>query len=268
MITGIGVSNGVIIAPAIIWHTNISYDYIPRKSTRPSFEVDRFEAARRTLWYKINDIRSCTSSIMHSDESAIFEVYKMILDDEDGLLEPLRNLIWQKRFSAEYAVITQFNLLLSDFLSIEDDYIRQRSDDMSGLRDQLLRILLDRPLPALYDQDSSRILVSTSCSPVDITCLDWSYLAGIVCECGDYSSHMSIIARALSIPCIVGVSDISGIVKNNDLVALDGEKGELWINPTPDIVHMIQHRGNRKDKQESKRSRISVGLPFAQMGSS
>ncbi len=267
MITGIGVSNGIVVAPAVIWHTNISYDYIPRKSTKPSFEVDRFEAARRTLWYKINDIRSCTSRIMQSDEAAIFEVYKMILDDEDGLLEPLRNLIWHKRLSAEYAVITQFNLLLSDFLSIEDDYIRQRSDDMAGLRDQLLRELLDRPLPSLSARDNPVVLVSTSCSPVDITCLDWSFLSGIICECGDYSSHMSIIARALSIPCIVGVSDISGIVQDNDVVLLDGEKGEVWINPSPDIIHMLQHRGNHKDKKDNKRGRISVGLPFAQMGS-
>ncbi len=267
MITGIGVSNGVVVAPAIIWHTNISYDYIPRKSTKPSFEVDRFESARRALWYKINDIRSCTSSIMQSDEAAIFEVYKMILDDEEGLLEPLRNLIWQKRLSAEYAVITQFGLLLSDFLSIEDDYIRQRSDDMAGLRDQLLRLLLDRPLPSLSAQDRPRILVSTSCSPVDITCLDWSYLSGVVCECGDYSSHMSIITRAISIPCVVGVSDASAIVKDNDIIALDGEKGEIWINPSPDIIHMLQHRSNHKDKKDVKRSRVSLSLPFAQMGS-
>lgn len=90
MIKGTGVSPGIGYAQAILLHPPTGSDYILRKCATPALEVDRFEAARRALHSKTQDLRVKAASIVGDEDAAIFDAYSLILDDEEGLLEPLR----------------------------------------------------------------------------------------------------------------------------------------------------------------------------------
>lgn len=242
MLKGSGVSPGIAYAQAMLWQAPVTSDYIPRKCATPALEVDRFEAARRALHSKTRNLRKKAAAIVGQDDAAIFDVYSMILDDEDSLLEPLRKKIRNLQYSAEYAVSTQFAELAREFLLLPDDYMRQRADDVFSIRDQLLRELLGQHTADSIQLLRPSIIVAHMLSPSDIASIDLSMVEGIICEGGGYSSHTAIIVRNLGIPAIFAVKNSTGIVRNADLVALDGQSGEIWLQPTKTHIEMLRKR--------------------------
>ncbi|NLW78632.1 MAG: hypothetical protein GXY32_04370 [Ruminococcaceae bacterium] len=244
MYRGTGVSSGIGLAQARLWHNPVMFDYIPRKSAHSSNELARFEHARKDLLQKTDELRGRTALRVGEDEAAIFDAYHLILTDDEGLLAPLRDMISRQHFSAEYAVVTQFKALIRRFARLEDDYFRQRVEDLVALRDQLLTTLEGHIRTDLSHFDRPTIVVATILSPADVAGLDLSRLEGIVCESGSHSSHMSIIARTLGIPAVVGAAGIVNNIKSGELVALDGETGEIWVEPNQREIRMLHHRGD------------------------
>ncbi|MDL2214188.1 phosphoenolpyruvate--protein phosphotransferase [Clostridia bacterium OttesenSCG-928-O13] len=257
---GTGVSAGVGLAQARLWHVPVTYDYIPRKCAYPAKEVDRFEAARRALHGKTRDLRVKTARIVGDGEAAIFDAYSMILDDEEGLLEPLRKKIRNENYSAEFAVTTQFGELAREFLLLENEYMRQRVDDVFSIRDQLMRELMGQLTPETFYLDRPAIIVAQMLSPADIANLDVSRVEGIVCEAGGYSSHTSIIARTLGIPAIMAVDGVTSTIKNGDLIAVDGESGEIWVEPDEVDIELLRGRAER-NAQRNQAAQNFRGLP-------
>lgn len=252
MLRGTGVSTGIGMAQAMIWQTNLTYDYIPRKSTVPDEEVKRFEAARSIMQDKTGDMRLRTERMLGSGEAAIFDAYSMILDDEEVLLDPLRERIIKENYSAEFAVATQFDSIARQFMRIDNEYLRQRVDDIIALRDQLMRELMGQHPADVSHLDRPTVIVAHNLSAADIANLDLSRLEGIVCEVGGYSSHMSIIARTLGVPTVVGASGVLAEIKQGALVALDGETGEVWIEPGSDDIYMLRRRGDLLAERRAK----------------
>lgn len=242
MIKGTGVSPGIGYAQAILLHPPMGNEYIPRKCVTPALEVDRFEAARRALHGKTQDLRVKAVSIVGDEDAAIFDAYSLILDDEEGLLEPLRKKIRTLQYSAEYAVTTQFAELAREFLLLDDEYMRQRVDDVFSLRDQLMRELMGQYAAEPVKLVRPSIIVAQILGPGDIATLDLSMVEGIICETGGHSSHTAIIARNLGIPTVLAAQDAAVIVHSGDLVALDGETGEIWIEPDEEQVESLRLR--------------------------
>lgn len=257
---GTGVSVGIGMAQALIWQAPVAFDYIPRKSAQPSRELERFETSRLKLLRQTELLRQKTERQFGSGEAVIFDAYHMMLEDDDALLDPLRSLIQSDNCSAEYAVTVQFDELARQFLMLEDDYMRQRVDDVFSLRDQLMRELMGMSSVDVSHLDRPTVIVAHSLSPADIANLDISRLEGIVCETGGYSSHMSIIARTMGVPAVVGALDVMGQIRSGDLVALDGETGEIWIDPEGDTITMLRQRSDAllAQREETQRYR---GMP-------
>lgn len=256
MLKGTGVSAGVALAKAKLWQPSPGCDYVPRKSASPSNEIDRFEAARRTIHNSYAQLRDKTASTIGQDEAVIFEAHCMILDDEEGLLEPLRKKIRFEGYTAEYAVTTQFDELAHQFSQLTDDYFRQRVDDVLGLRDQLMRELLGQYTVNTEKLDGPTIIVGQLLSPADIANIDIARLEGIVCEEGGYTSHMSIIARTLGIPAVVRAPGALARIKNGGLLGLDGKSGEIWIEPDDSRLAVILNRKTALSEQREYAQRF------------
>lgn len=242
MIKGTGVSAGIGYAQAMLWQAPVTSEYIPRKCAAPALEVDRFEAARRALHGKTRDLRKKAARIVGDDDAAIFDAYSMILDDEEGLLEPLRKKIRNRHYSAEYAVTTQFAELAREFLLLKDEYMRQRVDDVFSIRDQLMRELVGQHPGEAVRLMRPSIIIAKMLGPGEIASLDLSRVDGIICEAGGYSSHSAIIARNLGIPAVLAAEDITGLVHNGDLIAMDGTTGEIWLAPTEAHIEVLRAR--------------------------
>ena len=255
MLKGNGVSPGIGFAQALVWHTPVAYDYMARKASQPQLESKRFQHANACLLDKFEQLRQKTARRFGDAEAAIFEAYKMMLCDEEGLLEPLHKKIHQNNLSAEYAVVQQFGELGAQFLEMDDEYLRQRSEDVFALRDQILRELQGTSSIDASHLDRPTIIVADTISPTDIANLDLSRLEGVICETGAYSSHAAIIARTLGIPAVMGACGAMSRIQTGDSIALDGESGEIWFSPDEAAIGMLHLRA---DTIAERRKRVQL----------
>lgn len=245
MLVGIGVSPGIGFAHAMAWQAPVSHDYVPKKSGNPEVETKRLDAALKGILEKNRDLKEKTVRHLGKSEAVIFDAYELILSDEESLIGPTKEKICVRSLSAEYAVLLQFGELARRFLEMENDYMRQRAEDIFGLRDQLLREMLGVPTAEANHLDRPTIVVANALTPADIANLDLSRLEGIICELGGYSSHMSIIARTLGIPAVVGIKGALECIGIGDMIALDGESGEVWTKPNESDIRMLRKRSDR-----------------------
>ncbi len=244
MFKGTGVSVGIGLARAIVLRPEADTGFYPRKSARPSDELERFEAARRHMLAANDLLRKKTARQIGADEAAIFDAYHMMLEDEDSLLGPLRAMMRDYHYSAEYSVTLQFDELARQFLRMDDAYMRQRVDDVFSLRDELMRELTGMQKPDLSHLDRPTIIVARSLSPSEMAAMDLSRLEGVVCEAGGYASHVAIICRSLGIPAVMAAPDVAETVWDGELLALDGESGEVWAPPDEAVIEMLHRRGD------------------------
>ncbi len=252
---GNGVSSGVGIAQVLIWQPTVAQDYVPRKSSKPKGELERFDRALNKLIGRHKGFRAKTARHMGDDEAAIFEAYSMMLADEEAVLRPIKESIHLRGLSAEYAVNLQFGKLARCFLEMENEYMRQRAEDVFNLRDALLREMMGIPITKASRLDHPTVVVANSISPLDLITLDMSRLQGVVCETGGYSSHTAILARSQGIPAVLEAKGVLEHVKEGDILGLDGASGEIWINPTEDEIKMLHLRADKlSEKREAVKS--------------
>lgn len=264
MLRGNGVSAGIGFASALVWHTPIARDYVARKASQPEVEHNRFQVAHARLLERFDVLHKKTTYRFGSAEASIFEAYKMMLCDDEGLLDPLKHKLYHQNLSAEYAVLIQFSELTAQFTHIENDYLRQRSEDLLSLRDQILRELQGATLPEISHLDRPTIIVLDTISPTDLANIDLSRLEGIICESGAYSSHAAIIARTLGIPAVMGAANAVTAIQNSETIAIDGETGEIWIRPDEKVVAELHQRADRI-AQARKQVQLYRGRPTVTM---
>ncbi len=252
---GNGVSSGIGIAQVLIWQPAIAQDYVPRKSSKPKEELERFNHALHRLLGRHKGFRAKTARHIGDQEAAIFEAYSMMLSDEEAVLRPIKESISLRSLSAEYAVSLQFGKLAGCFLEMDNEYMRQRAEDVFNLRDALLREMTGVPIEKSSHLDRPTVVVASSLSPLDMITLDISRLQGIVCEMGGYSSHTAILARSQGIPTVFEAKSILEHAKTGDVIALDGGTGEIWLNPTQTEIEMLNVRA---DKLFEKREAVKA----------
>ncbi|MDL2324959.1 phosphoenolpyruvate--protein phosphotransferase [Ruminococcaceae bacterium OttesenSCG-928-A16] len=243
MLQGIGVSVGIGIAQAMLWYPPINYASLPHTAAVPQREIVRFEGALENVIRKNEALSADTARRIGAAEAAIFDVHAMLLAD-DEITAPIRRLIMLQGFSAEYAVLTCFNSAAKKMDAIEDEYLRQRADDFYNLRDELLRELLGLSYNNASHLQQPTIIMAHSLAPGDLASIDRSRLAGIACEIGGYTGHTAIIARNLGVPAIVGVPFAKMQAAAGKLAGLDGETGQMWLNPSERELAMLRTRGD------------------------
>lgn len=260
MLKGIGVSSGIGYAKAMIWQTPITKEEIQRKSTAPRKEIVRFEKAHAAIVQRTTELRDKTARQFGDGEAAIFDAYLMIMQDEEELLAPVKELILEREFTAENAVMTRFGELSVQLMSLSDDYMRQRSDDVNALRDQFLRELLGKPLVDISHLDRPTIVVAHALSPTDIAVLDTSRVEGIISETGSYTSHTAIIVRTLGIPAVAALDGALKQVQEGDMVALNGDSGEVWVEPDQTEIAQLRKINDEltENREQAQKYR---GLP-------
>lgn len=244
MLQALGVSNGIGIAPAFLWQAPIPYAALPRQCTNKPAEIKHFEAAKAAVLQKNQRFSSSAARRIGSAEASIFDAHCELLLDDEGIVQPVVRLINEQNYSAEHAVMQHFGAFAAELLALENEYMRQRAEDIFSLRDQLLREMLGLPAMDASHFDTPTVVVAHLLSPADMAGMDLSRLQGIICEAGGYSSHVAILARTLGIPAVVGAEGIVAQTHKGCLMALDGGTGEVWVNPTTSELAMLRRRCN------------------------
>jgi phosphotransferase system enzyme I (PtsI) len=163
--------------------------------------------------------------------------------------------IRDSRINAEAAVQAVISEISEQYAAIEDAYLAGRVHDVQDVGARLIRNLVHAPVPTFSNLPEGCILLSEEITPADTALLDPQRVGGFATALGGAESHTAIMARSLGIPAVLGITDWQSAARNGDLAILDGELGNLIVNPSQAEVDKYQAR-----KAELKRDQQRLGL--------
>ena len=232
---GIGVSSGIASGPALVAIQRTQVIRFPIAPDRVARELSALERARRRSHEQLQQIRRRISELKGSDLAAIFDAQLLMLDDP-VLVGRAADLIATERVNAEWAVQRAFDEISAVFNDVEDPYLHERKGDLHDVAGRLrmnLRGEMGGARDLLQDLDSPCVLVADELTPSVVAQLDWTRILGFATDAGSRTYHTAILARSLGVPAVVGLHDVSRRIPAGASVIIDGDSGDLIIDPTP-----------------------------------
>ena len=195
---------------------------------------------------RIHHLMEKTMSEMGQSESDVFKAHLMMLHDPE-LLNPIKDKIKKDHLNPAYAVLEVRDQLLAIFEAMDNAYMKERGADVKDVCNRIMKELMGIKDMASLSPDCPVILVAHDLTPSDTASIIKGSVLGFVTEVGGKTSHSAIMARSLEIPAVLGVENILDQVKNGEILALDGFKGDLHLNPCERIQMDFE---NKKDSYE------------------
>ncbi|MBI5429312.1 MAG: phosphoenolpyruvate--protein phosphotransferase [Nitrosomonadales bacterium] len=255
---GIAVSSGIAIGHAhLISHTSLEVAHYVLPAQFLAEEIARFDAALQAARDEFAGLRSNRPTHAAAEFDAFLELHQMILDDPMLSVAP-RDMIASEHCNAEWALKVQTEMLVAQFDEFEDAYLRERQTDVKQVAERLLKQLLGQPghqpPPARHDVET--ILVAHDLSPADLIQFKPHQYAAFITDVGGATSHTAIVARSLNTPCVVGLHHARELVREDDLLILDGEQGVLIVNPDKVVLAEYKLRQSAWDLERKKLKRL------------
>jgi phosphotransferase system enzyme I (PtsI) len=230
VLSGVGVTPRAGVGTAVWYRPEIALDEPPAPETvDPTAERERFETARDEARAALERERERAADRVGEDEAAVFDAHRQFLDDPQ-ITESVEAAT-DEGLPAEHAVQRAFAGPIEQFEGMEGR-MAERADDLRDLRDRLLRLLTGAGGPALGDLPDGTVLLAERLTPSDTAALDTERVRGVATVTGGRTSHAAIFARALALPAVVGVGDALGAVTADATVLVDGEAGEVVVDPS------------------------------------
>ena len=208
-------------------------------SDDPAAEERRLAEALSTLKAGIDAMLEGGQSKLGGTSFEVLETYRMFADDR-GWNRSLEEAV-RSGLTAEAAVDRVRNEHRARFANARDPYIRERLHDFEDLANRLLRVLAGDN-PGQRDLPDDAILVARNLGPADLLEYPRHKLRGLLLEEGSAASHAAIVARALQIPCVGRLQGLRDRLSEGDQVIVDGETGEAYLRPRPDMLAAVQSR--------------------------
>lgn len=232
MLTGLSASRGFVAAPVFLFRTAGSE---PVSEYRIKPDQVAQEVARLTDAFALTrtQIKSLTTELgkhISGDEATIFEGHLMILDDP-SFLSACKDKISKLLCNAEWAVNAVGEKYTAIFAAMDDAYLKERSKDVGDIAKRIIRNLLGGADAQPLRVEQPCIVVADELTPSETITLPKHFVLGFATDRGSTTSHASVLARALGIPAVVGLGNLSEIVATGDLLLLDGTRGKVIVNP-------------------------------------
>jgi phosphotransferase system, enzyme I, PtsP len=197
-------------------------------------EMERFRGAVERGIDQINVVKNRMSSLISKEEGAIFDVYRLILEDP-AIIQQIENQIRKEGYVAEYAVRVVFEQYLESIAQIEDSYLRERTTDVKDAAQRLLENL-SGVVGQQIEIPKDAVLVAEDLSPADLSMLEGDRFKGILLSTGGVTSHASILAKSFEIPSVVAIEDLMESVHQSDQLIVDGNAGVVYVNPNQEVI--------------------------------
>lgn len=246
-------------------------DERPLASDEIDAEVERLKAAIAIAREELALLREKVHGAMAREVAEFIDAHSLMLADRE-LTGGLFELIRVGRYRASAALKMQKDRLVAVFEAMDDPYLRSRKEDVEHV---IARVQagLTRESSRAERQLASRvgeILVSDTVAPSELVPLAEHGVLGVVLTSGSQVSHSAILARSLRLPMIVAAHDALTNVQDNDLILLDGERGEAIVHPaTADLARYrtwqrdVVQKGKRLALLRDADTRTRDGVPIA-----
>ena len=258
-IHGVPVSGGIAIGYAhLVSHTRLEVPHYIIADDELAEETHRFETAVAAVRAELESLRAELSPTAPQEFAAFLDVHLLILDDSTLAKKPLE-IIETERCNAEWALKTQADGLLAQFDAIDDNYLRERKVDVLQVVQRILKALLGKPghvpVPS-GDGVRGPILVAHDLSPADVIQFKSQQFASFITDLGGTTSHTAIVARSLNIPSIVALHHARQLIRENDLLIVDGSQGVVIVDPDPQALREYDLRRHQWEIERQKLKRL------------
>jgi phosphotransferase system enzyme I (PtsI) len=243
---GIAASPGVAVGRAYV--VDRRRMTIPRRHITPEEvegEVARLRGAMMAARQQLEQIRERLVGEA-SEHTVILDAHLLMLDDT-LLTEQTEDAIRLEFMNAEWALRRTVEKIKELFDRAADDYFKERRSDVDFVGERVLRQLMGAPtdIPRPQNVSGATVLVSHELSPADTAALSRSDVIAFVTDVGPTTAHTAIMARALSIPAVVGAPDATRLIATGDLLVVDGLRGVVTIAPSDEESVIARERGSR-----------------------
>jgi phosphotransferase system enzyme I (PtsI) len=259
-IHGIGVSSGIAIGRAhLLTNTRLEVEHYDIAPTEVAAEMARFDSAIATVR---SEMAALSEHIPHNappEFEGFLNLHLMILGDST-LSEAPKDIIASQRSNAEWALTQQAETLFSQFDRIEDAYLRERKADVVQVVERVLKALTGQPraIPAPLHPEEDSVLVAHDLSPADVILFKQHRFASFVTDLGGATSHTAILARSLNIPSIVALHHARQLIRESELLIIDGTNGVVIVNPDANVLMEYELRREQWQLEREKLKRLKT----------
>ena len=255
---GLAVSSGIAIGRAhLVSHATLEVAHYKVRDKEVATEIERFDAAVAAARAELEALKGEASAPGTPSEMAAFvDIHAMILADP-MLAEQPRDLIRERRCNAEWALVQQMEQLAAQFDDFEDAYLRERKHDVVQVVERVLKALMGKARKMTKrGRDEDLIVVAHDLSPADTIQFKNLKIGGFVTDLGGATSHTAIVARSLAIPAVGGLHHARPLVREDDLVIVDGSRGVLIVEPDARVLEEYRLRKSELELERSKLKRL------------
>jgi phosphotransferase system enzyme I (PtsI) len=254
---GIGVSGGIAIGRAqLISHATLEVAHYSIGPDQVPAEVERLTQALRAVQQELEGLHGAmTSGDAPAEFGAFLDVHWMILTDPT-LSEVPKRTIAEQLCNAEWALTQQLGVLVEQFEAIEDPYLRERRADVVQVVERVLKVLLGRPGVPAADAEEHTILVAHDLSPADVIQFKNHHFAAFLTDLGGVTSHTAIVARSLNVPAVVATHNARGLIRENELLIVDGGRNVVIVNPDQSVLNEYKLKQSELELARQKLRRL------------
>ena len=211
-------------------------------------ELARFRAAVDRSYRELEQLQAHVQSELGADSADIFTAHLLFLRDPQ-FIERAESCIRDDLLSLEAAIQVTIDDLVQILNDADNIYLRERVSDIHDLRSRLLRQTAQSDSGQLEHLPPDTILVARELLPSDLLEIDREHLVGVVTETGGETGHAAILARALGIPAITGVTNATRFIASDIPLLVDGQSGEVVLEPEPQRLHATIASKARYDRE-------------------
>jgi phosphotransferase system enzyme I (PtsI) len=255
---GVAVSAGITIGHAhLVSSARLEAAHYAIPESAVQAEIFRFEAAISRAKQELAALEGQIPEDAPGEFDAFINLHRMILEDS-SLSQAPKEIIRERRTNAEWALVQQMEKLVAQFEEMEDPYLRERRQDIEQVVERVLKALAGgqaaaEPLPSA---EGNLIVVAHDLSPADMILFKRHKFGGFVTDVGGVTSHTAIVARSLNIPALVGLHHARHMVRENDMLIVDGLQGVLVVDPDPVVLGEYRLRQSQHGLERQKLKRL------------
>ena len=256
---GLGVSDGIAIGQAHLLSQatlEVSHLVIPPRMVEK--EVARFDTAVERVRAELEALKVGKEN-SPTDIGAFIDLHMMLLADPE-LSEVPKQIIRERRCNAEWAIVQQMEVLVTQFDEIDDIYLRERSFDVRQVVERVVRELVGRSSHSGVKvpkgaKGETLIVVGHDLSPSDVMAFKDQHFASFVTDVGGATSHTAILARGMGIPAVLGLHNARALIRDKETLIVDGASGVLIVNPD---ARVLEEYALKKSQFEIERSKLKL----------
>jgi phosphotransferase system enzyme I (PtsP) len=245
--SGLPGAPGVAIGTAVIVYPLADLEAVPdRKITNIEEELRFFEEAIAITREDIKLLAKSLAVNLPRDEQGIFDAYLRILESP-SLSEKVKHEIKQGTW-AQAALKKAIKQYVLQFEAMDDPYLRERAADFRDLGQRILAHLQSTDPKATASYPKNTILVGEEVTPSALARVPEEQLVGLVSAKGSNNSHVSILARAMGIPTVMGVNNLPVAKLEDKELIIDGYYGQVYVAPS----HTVREEFERLAREEKE----------------